>query len=46
MAGALALAYPGSRPLQVIPNRTTSKPSRAISEASAAEKFHGLPGSA
>ena len=44
MAGSLAGAVPGSRPLHVMPRRTTLNPSRAMSEASAAEKFHGFPG--
>ena len=43
MAGSLARAVPGSNPLQVMPSRTTLKPNRAISEASATERFHGLP---
>ena len=45
MAGSLAGAVPGSSPLHVMPRRTTLKPRRAMSDASAVEKFHGLPGS-
>ena len=45
MAGSLAGAVPGSSPLHVMPRRTTLKPSRAMSEASATEKFQGLSGS-
>ena len=44
MAGSFAGAVPGSRPFQVMPSRTTLNPSLAISDASAAPKFHGLPG--
>ena len=46
MAGSLAGAVPGSRPFHVMPSRTTLKPSLAMSDASAAEKFQGFPGSA
>ena len=45
MAGSLAGAVPGSSPPHVMPRRTTLNPSRAISEASAAEKFQGFFGS-
>ena len=43
--GSFDGAVPGSSPAQVMPSRTTLKPSRAMSEASAAVKFQGLPGS-
>ena len=45
MAGSLASAVPGSSPLHVMPRRTTLNPRRAISEASAEEKFQGFFGS-
>ena len=45
MAGSLAGAVPGSSPLHVMPRRTTLKPSRAISEASATREVPGFSGS-